>query len=848
MFEHGILRIPGARPFRRSSKHDIQMREQSWDSRFHLDKLPDYDANKDRHIQVHLGVTKRKKIIAAPGKIRKANDIPNRVPKSASNKGIGVGKPPVLKGQIFKKLTDNLVELWEEKGVPEYQQRLFLSAIENLPAKQKANKMVKEIDETNSNKSVLIHAIKTINAREQALLELKKLTQKDRNSISRQELADKLSNLRTLSLNAVELIQNWREKLSNLSQNMSLSKTQFLINDENYLIKMKTDTIYLADTIIADLIYISNKSDPFFVYASSVSLGKIKSPRKLELPIANSLLSRIRKCEMILLEEGVSAAPVRETLFDLRNKSHAFNNDPPQVNSDKENEDSKSSRRSSSWGRNKSNRSLFSRDNSCNASPEESKIHILPPETPVNIEPQPLVTERLFIESLSGNNIEQQIAEYSNKVPESLKEALGKPENAYVLSQTLRFPAYLWIRQHQNIIGFVILNLENQKSVQKRLMISHISAESLQAFGEILNMMVGYIWENYPCIEIRSGIISKVNEQGKYEADKSIKEHFDKLGFRWKQMIYTGDKTPLQLLGLRRPETAPCDENLPAKQLFGDSIELAYGCAAQISNNSRTIPTHSPYFSLIGISCALRALGQFSSESDLGHKVQDLIGKMQASWVPPAFRFRKEKYDGALNDLRSIGLTLSDFKDDSETSVSCSALGLSWSKSMTTIINGISYTRIYQTQINIMKSDDLLAYIVPTEDPNFSAFFIPCSESNGSMAFNYAKEVLSRITKVEDVKEEIWIPAFSIVDENKLGELINSKVADFSISSCSEIVNLKFLAPLHPQGSIIIHPDPNALVLEDSFIFGIMHSKIDEMLEVPFFVTFVSRSDFSKAF
>ncbi|CAG9332855.1 unnamed protein product [Blepharisma stoltei] len=847
MFEHGILRIPGARPFRRSSKHEIQVREQSWDNRFHLEKIPDYDAVRDKHIQIHIATNHRKKIILAPGKIKKAKEIPNRIIKSSSNKGIAGGRPPVLRGQIFKKLTDNLVELWEEKGIPEHQQKLFLSAIEDLPLKQKAGAMAKEIDDTNNNKSILVHAIKTINAREQALNDLKIFSQKERNSISRQEVADRLSNLRTLSLNAVELIQNWREKLANFNQNYSPAKIQFMINNENYLIKMKTDTIYLANTIIADLIYISNKSDPFFVYASSISMGKMKSPKKIELPIANSLLSRIRKCEMILLEEGVSAAPVRETLFDLRKKSSIFNNEPHIVSSDKENDISKSSRRSSARGRNRSHRSIFSRDQSGNASPEESKIHVLQAETPLIIEPQQALTERLIIDPLSGNNIEEQIASYSVKVPENLKEALGNPENAYTNSQSLRFPAYLWIKQNQNIKGFVILNLENQKSVQKRLMISHISAESLPIFGEILNMIVEYIWENYPCIEIRSGMISKVNEQGKYEADKSIKEHFDKLGFRWKQMIYTGDKTPLQLLGLRRPESIVCAENLPAKQLFGDCIEIAYACAAQISNNSRNIPTHSPYFSLIGISCALRALGQFSSETELGHKVQDLIGKMPATWVPPAFRFRKEKYEGALNDIKSIGLNLTDFKEDSETSVSCSALGLSWPKYMTSIINGISYTRIYQTQINIMKSENLLVYIVPTEDPNFSAFFIPCSERDGGMAFNYAKEVLTKITKVQDVKEEIWIPSFTVAFENKIGEVINSKSSEFSISSCSEIVNLKFLSPLHPKGSIIISPDPGVLVLNEAFVFGIMHSKVDEMLEVPLFVTFVSRRDFSKA-
>lgn len=705
--------------------------------------------------------------------------------------------------------------------------------------------MAREIDDTSSNRSILLHALKTVTAREQALNDLKKLAQRDRHSISRQELADKLTNLRTLSLNTVDLIQSWREKLATYSQNLLPSKIQFMVDDENYLVKMKNDTTYLSSTVIAELIYISPKSDPFFVYSSSTSLGKAKSPGKLELPIASSLLSRIRKCEMILLEEGVTGAPVRENIFELRNKAKNINLEPMTINSDKENEASQSSRRSSRQ-HNRSNRSLFSRDNSIGAqeSPEESKIHITQ-DVPVA---SPASTERLVLESLNPVNIEDQIENYSLKVPDVLKEALGKPESAYINSQSMRYPAYLWVKNDKNIIGFVILNLENQKSMQKRLMISHISAESLKLYSDVLALVIDYIWNNYPCIEVRIGMISKVNEQGKYEADKSVKEFFDKLGFRWKQMIYTGDKTPLQLLGLRRPDTVETPQNIMSQQLFGDCMEISYACAAQVSHESRNIPTQSPYFSLLGIACALRSLDFVATDgSSLGHKIQDLISKMQVNWIPPAFRFRKEKYEGAMNDLKSIGLSLTDFKSDCETSVSCSALGLSWGKYQTSIINGVLYTRVHQTQVNIMRSGDSLAYIVPTEDPNFSCFFIPTNDREGAMAFNTAKEVLSRIERVEDTKEEIWIPSFVVNQENKLGELINSKVGELNITSCSEIVNLKFLSPLHPKGSLLTQPEANVIILDSNFIFGIMHNKVDEELEVPFFVTYVTRGNFSKA-
>ena len=47
MADLALLRIPGARPFRR--RQEVQNREQSWDNRFHLGSLPRYDALDDPH-------------------------------------------------------------------------------------------------------------------------------------------------------------------------------------------------------------------------------------------------------------------------------------------------------------------------------------------------------------------------------------------------------------------------------------------------------------------------------------------------------------------------------------------------------------------------------------------------------------------------------------------------------------------------------------------------------------------------------------------------------------------------------------------------------------------------------
>ena len=42
------MRIPGSRPFRPPSQKERPNREQSWDNRFHLGKIPEYNAQPDK--------------------------------------------------------------------------------------------------------------------------------------------------------------------------------------------------------------------------------------------------------------------------------------------------------------------------------------------------------------------------------------------------------------------------------------------------------------------------------------------------------------------------------------------------------------------------------------------------------------------------------------------------------------------------------------------------------------------------------------------------------------------------------------------------------------------------------
>lgn len=69
-------------------------------------------------------------------------------------------------------------------------------------------------------------------------------------------------------------------------------KTPFVWEGENYLVKMKTDNMFLSSSYMANIFEFSTKSDPFIMYPSSLS--NKGSAGKEYIPIPQSLIKRIR--------------------------------------------------------------------------------------------------------------------------------------------------------------------------------------------------------------------------------------------------------------------------------------------------------------------------------------------------------------------------------------------------------------------------------------------------------------------------------------------------------------------------------------------------------------------------
>ena len=757
------MRIPGSRPFRPPSQKERPNREQSWDNRFHLGKIPEYNAQPDK-LPNPKPRKIRKKIIILPGKVKKPK-LPSATDLAKCVSVKGLSKPPLVQSQIILKLTSSLISVWNYKQIPPPQREAFLLSIDRLPSKEKSAFLVKEMELLKNDRNLVQFALRAVQQRQESLKELIDFAENIdvvTNNV-KHNCVESLLNFRLLTVQAVESIHAWRCRLKEISPDTMLQDFPFIWEGHNYLSTVQNDVRVLARSVIGTFFnFLEN--DPFLVFCRG-------DTSKVELPVEAGLLRKIRECEEVLKQEGMKEV-VRPEVLDT----------PRKLN------ECRSSR-------------LFLK--------EESKV--------------------MKLEPIRGE-VEEQILQYALLVPENIQNSMGKVENAYANALGMRFPAYFFARISNEIVGLVTLNLENQKCMHKRLYISHFSTLQVDMVEKLLEILMQFIWQNYECIEVRIGIISRINDQGKYEADKSIKQHFDKLGFRWKQMIYTINETPVQLLGLRRADTLPVQ--CTGYSIFDDCIEMAYACSIQFCDPP-TIPFPESYCSIIGISFAVKTCGKSSVPA-----IQNVLTKMTG--VPPAFRFRKDmKLESALKDISNLRLTVSSLDSELETLVSCSALGLSWVRYLPAVLDGVRYTRIIG-HVNVMISDSCNVYIVATEDPQYSVFFIPARVDD---AFSYASAMLRNIESNGE-SQEIWVPSFCVEAEKSVGGVQGSNMDGRVVGKCVESYRFKLNSAMHPMGSLAIVPEDGALVLREDFVFGMIHHKVDEEIEVPLFVVQITKDEF----
>lgn len=743
------IRVSGFRPVKVLSKKEKQDREGSWNPRFYVERMPEYNASRDKHLQSLLSTLKQKKFIVSSKSKKVHIRSPKSITKSSSSKKIPQSTIYATRLQTQSKLKQEIENAYIAKGIPIDYLKILNAIIENLEIKYTIWILNKHLYELQIDRDSLQAALKTVKIRERFLQQVLELA--DQENLNRKDAAEYISNLAIYSVQTVEAISLWKSEISSL--NPKMSKQNFVYHGENYLLKMTSDLQFLKNSKISFLI-----GEKYFE-------GFI--PSFCEKKFRN-FARRVVEAETKLLDELHPNA--KESLFELRNKKKGLMD-----------------KRHSETG---------------NVSYDEA---------------------RLEVKEIHGDVVEE-ISKYAKSVPEQIKNCLGDPELVYANSLKLKFPAYFWVESNDSRAGMFILNIENQKTLQKRLFLSHISALDMNKLEKVIELAVDYCKQNYPCDEIRVALSSPQNAEGKYESDKSIKQFFDKLGFRWKVLTKDWTEIPVHMLGLNITKA----ESAPNSGIFQDSILITYSCTGQ-ENDSKS--SQNSGFSAIGIASVLANM-EFNGQG-AGNSVSSVLKNISKTWKPPFFKVSLEKsLDSVKENTEKLGLQLTNLVDK-ETWLALSSIELNWVKFLTTTWKNKKYIYIHNCDIDVMASKSGLVYIIPTEDPNFKVFLIPTSELVNS-PIERSKVIFSEIFEVKSKISEIWIPEFEITAQNQTTLYTSS-----SAVTCQENMHLYIKAATHAKGNVKLEPKSDSFVVSGGFLFGMINSKIDEEFEVPFIATFV---------
>ena len=918
MTEVDVIRIPGARPVYKQ-KAEKHLKEQNWDDRFVLGRIPAYDATKDRHC-VALVASKKKKTVLAPGRIRRARSpsstTQSKPPRSGSVKALGAEGRQVMRGNLVQKLRSDLVEEWNSEGVSEEVFTLVLRAIESGSAKARITAYAREMEDLRNHRSIVKALQDVITAREKSIRGLQRLVDLgDSRPLTEVEVRtaqEALLQHRLMTLHTVEHIAVFREHVYKVTQgDRKMFRVPVTWQGNNYLLQLKSDTVFLSSSCLSDFFEFSKKGDPFFVVPASQGLKR----GKLDLPFPPALITRVKAAETVIMDE-VNTAKDNQRTGSREGSRRPKPPEYPQTtfkrpeaggNKQRLEDDLESPPRAATPRRIPSTDSLArpvtrgKGDTDLGPGVLSSKRLETEPKPPPVSDPIPIpdpapsettvtrpnpelpspkeasiqspVQRILSTPSLHSHGritvagielpceeLKMEVEKYISELPIAIRESFWAPGEFETLVKQ-PYPAVLSLDREERRVGLLGLYIDTLATNVKRVFISHISATSIETLDQVLDTGLNFIWENFPCDEVRIAINYREIE-GKMEADAQVKALIASKKFRWKNLTNTADGRRVIIMALVRPQDAP-ERPIHNSDLFSENLQVRYGVAAQVGSKS-TISGPSGLFSYLGVAACLQELGGVEaaemSHNELQLSLADFCSKLPPDFEFPAFRFTKSAdINEALQDISSQSLELPGIEADLLTSTACSAIGLRF-PSFDTVLRSLDigvceYIRVVDTVVNCAEVGKKRVYLFPSDDKQFNLMIITEERGDEDLnALESAQRIVTMLTKDEKAfnrtVSEIWVPGFKASGKSRVGDVCGLSTQQGTIRNCAEAYEISLNAPTHSVGGINVKPSPDSIVIEDAFVLGIDHtaiinSKLDDICPVPYCACHIPKSLFT---
>ena len=291
-------------------------KEKEWDNRFIYNKILNYNSNSDRAFQKKGIFNNMLKSISFKNKRNNLNINDNFLKGNYTQKNF-YNKPNLsiennLNGKNKKENSFilDIKNLWSELNVLENYKDLFIVLSEQLNEIERENFFKNEIKHLYLIKEKINSLVSIIKKRENLIFKLKIINNDFSEEMNNSEKNNKLIK------ETIEIIQNLREITINLVKNMNDFRKEIYYYkgekfdieilglkygfDNNYLIKMKEELMFLKKGYMRFFFNFNNDNSPFLLNSSYENKN---NNFMIKIPLDEKIKDEIEKCQFIIYQD-----------------------------------------------------------------------------------------------------------------------------------------------------------------------------------------------------------------------------------------------------------------------------------------------------------------------------------------------------------------------------------------------------------------------------------------------------------------------------------------------------------------------------------------------------------------
>ncbi|CAD8131463.1 unnamed protein product [Paramecium pentaurelia] len=754
--------------------------------------------------------------------------------------------------------TSKLIEVQDYYNIPEFHRQLFLMCLQTLPKNNQAIQF--EIEEMQQKKSHIQLCMQAVDAREKCLTFLINHIQQIQDNPGDEQLLQKsaelITHIRILSINVVEQILGWRQYLMkflvNIHSHESIS-LPYLYLRENYLIKMRKDIQYITNSILSNYYQFSIKPDPFFVAITKPA----DDPNKIVQFISKPLLKRIKNCEIIIQDEALSICKDDKSIHNQANSKDQIKMSPEKsihpgrIRPPKRQEQSQNQKRiiykqpdqndiSNQQQNlipkniplrqfNKQGSATPQKQNSIKVTPNESnnkqqQAQQSPPQSDKKqsnsilaavptVDQQNLITEEDDTFKIKKCQLSDQIIiDHLNNINEDFKKSwrgeIQLMQNQYD-QQDDSFCLGIYQKDQFLALGQCYLD---QSLQERRLILSHFSTVDPLQFQELLKVIIKFIWEIDPCLEIRMTLYH-YNQNDSFQANKEITTKLKELGFKWKVVQSVNSETRFTVMAIRRPSDIDqlkqfdpiflqhlyltCDKNTILNTDAFTSLYCLTTLNTKIDLDDETINQHKD--NLINSEFGFKGIKLQEHTSDEFH-----------AYIKQYF----ESFDQLNPSNSEVSLSsdkvISSFCKECYRWANCKL-----AQHQRLIYNGFqTASKVDNAKVFMSDSGNIKVYLISTDQSSTSIFVF---EYDDEITLQKVQSILNQCGLQVPIDQNLYIPQFIVNSKVKYSENVIG-LGRFSTAYRPKMVDIQ-----NAQGYIIKPP----------FVFGIINEDFNEITGMP---------------